>query len=377
MKTSDAASDADVGLDFSMVLNGSLRIFFSSALKAALTDPRQANFFVKTLMRQRKAAKVREKLAKEGVLVPPILVFSVTSLCNLNCKGCYHRTLRGSKGQELSDEKLRGVIAEAKELGISFVVFGGGEPLMRKEAMLITGENPEIIFLMFTNGLLIDSDILGKMKEQRNIIPLVSLEGYSLDTDGRRGVGVFKKLETVLKDLQSAGIFWGASLTLTRDNFDTATDKGYVKYLIDQGCKLFFMVEYTPVKEGTEGWVLTGEQRTRLRGIRDSLRSKFQAVFVTLPGDEEEIGGCLSAGKGFIHVSAEGDVEPCPFIPYSDVNLNNSSLKDALQSRFLREIRLHNKELHETNGGCALWAKKEWVKATADRFKENESFTGN
>jgi len=362
-------SGVDAKLDFNKVLNGSLRAFFGSAVKAALTDPGQAHFFMKTLVWQRKAAKIRERWGKEGIHVPPIMIFSVTNLCNLDCRGCYHRSLRSSAKSELSDERLRGVVAEAKELGISFMVFAGGEPLMRKEAMDLTKDYPEIIFLMFTNGLLINNVVLDQMKRQRNIIPLVSLEGYSPDTDGRRGTGVFKKLQLIIKDIQAAGIFWGASLTLTRDNFDTVTDEAYIKYLVDQGCKLFMMVEYTPVKEGTEEWVLTSGQRSRLRSIRDSLRSRFQAVFVTLPGDEEEIGGCLSAGRGFIHVSAEGDVEPCPFIPYSDVNLNNSSLKEALQSRFLRKIRLNHAELHEDGGGCALWAKREWVKATADETR--------
>ena len=361
---SDAAPDAK--LDFNKVLNGSLRIFFGSALKAALTDPAQARFFMNTLRWQRGAAKRRESWEKKGVHVPPIMVFSVTNLCNLNCKGCYHRSLRGSPKPELSDEKLKGVVAEAKELGISFMVFAGGEPLMREAAWEISKDYPDMIFLMFTNGLLIDGGALESMKKQRNLIPLVSLEGYGSETDGRRGTGVFSKIEGVMGDMHSAGIFWGASLTLTRDNFDTVTDETYIRYLVGKGCKLFMMVEYTPIREGTEGWVLTDEQRSRLRTIRDTLRSRFKAVFVTLPGDEEEIGGCLSAGRGFIHVSAEGDVEPCPFIPYSDVNLKDVPLKEALQSGFLRKIRLSHSELHETGGGCALWAKREWVKAAAD-----------
>ncbi len=49
-------------------------------------------------------------------------------------------------------------------------------------------------------------------------------------------------------------------------------------------------------------------------------------MFIEVPGDEDEIGGCLGAGKGFIHISAEGDVEPCPFAPYSDMNLRNDIL---------------------------------------------------
>ena len=53
---------------------------------------------------------------------------------------------------------------------------------------------------------------------------------------------------------------------------------------------------------------------------------------------------------------------PCPFAAYSDMNLQDVSLKMALQSKFLAQIREHHDELMETRGGCALWEKQEWVK---------------
>jgi len=93
------------------------------------------------------------------------------------------------------------------------------------------------------------------------------------------------------------------------------------------------LVEYTPVIAGTEDWVLTEEQKNKVIEIRNGFRKKYSAMFIALPWDEDEIGGCLSAGRGFIHISAEGNVEPCPFIAYSDTNLKNLSLKDALQSK--------------------------------------------
>jgi MoaA/NifB/PqqE/SkfB family radical SAM enzyme len=140
-------------------------------------------------------------------------------------------------------------------------------------------------------------------------------------------------------------------------------DPDFVTKLHNLGCKLFFFVEYTPIRKGTEDWILTEEQRKILLTARDSFRSKYKALFIAIPGDEEEIGGCLSAGRAFVHISAEGNVEPCPFAPYSDANLRDSSLKDALQSEFLRAIRQNHDQLHETEGGCALWIKQEWVRS--------------
>jgi len=349
-------------LDFGKVLNGSLDVFFKDALRVALAHPRQAAFFMQTLRWQRKAAKKRLDWGKKGVHVPPILIISVTSKCNLHCQGCYHQALRSAEESEMSDERLSGLVAEAKELGVSFIVIAGGEPLTRPIILDLAEKYPAIMFLVFTNGLLIDEGVIKKMSKSRNIVPLVSLEGYENDTDKRRGAGVYEKVLKGIVKLKEENIFWGSSLTMTRANFADVTDENFIKRLVETGCKLFMLVEYTPVKKGTEDWVLTSEQRTELLKKRDFFRKSYPAMFVALPWDEEEIGGCLSSGRGFVHISAEGNVEPCPFVPYSDTNLKDISLKDALQSKMLKTIRENHEQLEETHG-CALWEKREWVKS--------------
>jgi MoaA/NifB/PqqE/SkfB family radical SAM enzyme len=351
---------------FSKILNNSLKIFLKDALKAAVTNPSQAVFFLKTLNWQKRATGIRENWEKEGIHVPPVLVFSVTSKCNLHCKGCYYQTLHQTSQRDISDERLVKAIAEAKELGVSFIVFGGGEPLMRPHILDIPAKYPQIMFLMFTNGLLINDHVLEKMSEKRNVVPLLSLEGYQTDTDERRGKGVYELLQKSINMLKRKGIFWGTSLTVTRNNFDEVTENEFVEKLVNSGCKLFMFVEYTPVKEGTENWVLTEKQRLELVKRRDAFRLKHHAVFVALPWDEEEIGGCLSAGRGFVHISAEGNVEPCPFVPFSDTNISNLPLREALQSRMLRTIRENHRQLEEAHG-CALWQHREWVESLSKK----------
>lgn len=263
----------------------------------------------------------------------------------------------------MSQAKMRRVIEEARELGISFVVLAGGEPFIRPELLDITRDFPQILFLVFTNGLLIDGELLGKLRRQRNVVPLISLEGYAEDTDGRRGEGVYQLLHRIIGRAKKKGIFFGASLTVTRPSFALLTSRQFIQDLVDLGCRFLLFIEYTPIREGTEDWILSNEQRRQIMGLLHSFRSRWPALFISVPGDEEEIGGCLSAGRGFVHISAGGDVEPCPFAPYSDVNLNDVCLRDALQSRFLKAIRENHEQLHETEGGCALWVKRKWVQS--------------
>ena len=84
-------------------------------------------------------------------------------------------------------------------------------------------------------------------------------------------------------------------------------------------------------------------------------------LFVAFPGDEEMYGGCLAAGRGFVHISPEGRLEPCPFSPFSDISLKDVSLREALRSPLLRTIRESDAHLRETRGGCALWEQRDWV----------------
>ncbi len=106
---------------------------------------------------------------------------------------------------------------------------------------------------------------------------------------------------------------------------------------------------------------------TEMKGLVEGFRRRFNAVFIAVPWDEEEQGGCLASGRGFVHISASGDLEPCPFAPYSDASVRSSPLREALQSRFLRAMRENHALFAETEGGCALWKNKEAVEALLAR----------
>lgn len=323
------------------LLNKSLIIFFKDALKVTIKNPSQAFIFLRTLMWLIKASIKRKKFKRQGIHIPPIIIFSITNRCNLECEGCYSLAFYGSSDKEMSDERVRNIIKEAKGIGVSFFVIAGGEPLIRKEILNITKDFPEMIFLLFTNGLLIDDDVIEKLKRQKNVVPLISLEGYENETDRRRGAGVYENLREIMKKLHKQNIFFGTSLTLTGPTFETLTSISYIQTLFDAGNRFFLFIEYTSIKEGTESLVLTFEQRDKLMELIKLFRSRFSALFIGVPGDEIAVGGCLAAGRGFVHINAEGKVEPCPFAPFSDTDVIKSSLIDALQSKFLKTIREH------------------------------------
>jgi MoaA/NifB/PqqE/SkfB family radical SAM enzyme len=343
-------------------LNRGLRLFFSELLRVSLRRPAQALFFARTLAWQAQAAHRRARMAREGVSVPPIAIFSITNHCNLRCKGCYAHALRGDSPDELSVDALRSIVAQADEAGISFFVIAGGEPLTRPEIVEIAGDFPRIVFLLVTNGILLDEELIQRLARIPNVVPVLSIEGTQAETDGRRGQGVYARLEQRMQQLRAAGLFFSLSLTVTRANYDLVTDPGFLRDSVRRGCRLFLMLEYTPLQDGSDEWVLTDVQRDAMKARVASFRRDLDAVFVAVPWDEEEQGGCLAAGRGFVHISATGDLEPCPFAPYSDANLRSMPLKEALRSPFLASMRDNHQSFAETAGGCALWKNREEVR---------------
>ncbi len=345
------------------LMNESIIRLFKKAMKVSLTNPSRLVFILRTIRWQKNAVKLRDYWKTNNITVPPFMITSITKRCNLKCKGCYSLKFHDACTDEMCNDKLEHIMSEANELGISMNLLAGGEPFVRKNILQITKKFPQIIFPIFTNGLLIDNELMNELKTQKHVIPVLSVEGLEKETDKRRGTGVYNRIQETMRAMKRKGIFFGASLTVTKDNYSTLTSHEFVKEMMNLGCKLLFFVEYVPVTENTENLIVTNEQREDLQEKLTKFYSIYNGLFIAFPGDESKFGGCLSSGRGFVHVSPDGSLEPCPFAPYSDVNIKDMSLKEALKSDFLRKIRQSPEHLKETDSGCALWNNSDWVKS--------------
>ena len=344
--------------------------FFRGALRRSRSDAATTRFLLSICVNQQRAVWRRASWQRKGVQVPPLMIMSITDRCNLNCAGCYARTIHPEPETEITDARLFELGDEAEELGISIILVAGGEPLLRPVFFELAECHPRILFLVFTNGLLINDETLAKFESTRNLIPMLSLEGQQMETDLRRGNGIYRMVEQKMDLLRQRGLFFGTSLTLTRSNYDLITTIGFQQNLNSLGSRVSIFVDYVPVKPDTEDLLLTSEQKHSepfwMRGLKDSL----PGLFLSLPGEEEQYGGCLAGGRGFIHVNPHGRLEACPFAPYSDTDLSRMSLKEALGSELMRVIRENANKLSESRGGCALWENRDWVLSQIGELKD-------
>ncbi len=336
--------------------------FFQDKLITTFKNTGMDSLILKAISDQKKALKKRCHWKEQGIQVPPFMIVSVTNRCNLKCIGCYFYAQNRVMGKEMSEKMFSGILDEARELGISIIFIAGGEPMIRKHLLKITKKYPDIIFLVFSNGLLVSDEVVEVLKEQKHVIPIISLEGYEHETDKRRGMGVFEHLIQIIEAMGRKKIFFGISLTVTRNNFNLIFNDKYIEQFVNTGCKIFFFVEYIPVQKGTDDLVITDNQKSEIPNLITSYRSKYPALFIAFPEEEKKFGGCLGAGKGLIHISPTGAVEPCPFIPFTDADLNEVSLKEALKSsKLLKRIRDNYDKLGQTQSACILWENREWI----------------
>jgi MoaA/NifB/PqqE/SkfB family radical SAM enzyme len=126
-------------------------------------------------------------------------------------------------------------------------------------------------------------------------------------------------------------------------------------------------IEQIPTSGCENGSVLTAEQRITFRQTVVQYRDRATggAYIIHSPGDEETLGGCVSAGRGFAHVNPSGDVTACPVSALATHNVRTSNLREALASPLFSMIR-ENAHLLETEGHpCGLSAHAEELESMA------------
>lgn len=319
-----------------------------------------------------KSAEVREKHEQAGIHVPPFLIASIASQCNLHCAGCYAQVEaicgESADTEDMSAKEWESIFSEAFSLGVSFILLAGGEPLLRRDVLETAAGFPGIIFPVFTNGTMMDKDYLSLFNRNSNLIPVLSLEGGKLETDRRRGDGTYVQVESVMRHFKGNKVLFGTSITVTHENLHTVTSDTFVSGLRDKGCGLILFVEYVPAKAGTEYLVLNRQDIDVLEEKTAFLKKKFDdTIVISFPGDEEAMGGCLASGRGFFHINARGGAEPCPFSPYSKHNLKTSSITEVLKSNYFDELREIAAKAGTHHGGCTLFDRREQVLALLNR----------
>ncbi len=269
--------------------------------------------------------------------IPWAILLDPTSACNLHCTGCW--AAEYGNRQNLSLEEIDSIINQGTELGTHIYIYTGGEPLVRKKDLIKLCEmHPDCVFLSFTNGTLIDEAFCQEMIRVKNFVPAISAEGFEKATDSRRGEGTYAKVQNAMQLLKKHGLPFGVSCCYTSQNAESIASEEYFDYLIDQGALFAWIFSYMPVGVDSPAELMASpEQREHLyRFVRDMRQTK-PLFTLDFQNDGEFVGGCIAGGRRYLHINAAGDVDPCVFAHYSNANIREVSLLEALQSPIFME----------------------------------------
>ncbi|MBK7171985.1 MAG: radical SAM protein [Bacteroidales bacterium] len=277
--------------------------------------------------------------ARNHSAIPRLLLIDPTSACNLKCTGCWSADY--GKSSHLSFEKLDELFQDACKLGVSQIILSGGEPLMRKNEILeLSRRYPKISIAAFTNGTLIDEAFVKEMVKISNLNVFISIEGFRDETDFRRGNGTYDKVISAMDLLKKHDIGFGFSACYHSGNYKTIASDEFLNFMQEKGAWFGWLFNYLPIGIHAEiSLCCNAQQRAYVLRKIENYTERTNFTLIDFANHGHKAFGCVAAGSDFAHINANGDLEPCAFCHYSDVNINDTTLAKALQSPFFRRFR--------------------------------------
>ena len=128
--------------DMKFVNKNLYKVFYPYVVKNPLRIPK----YIDIAKNFEKCEKLRDEFLTKGITVPPILILSITSRCNLKCKGCFayeNGNISNSSSRDLSLDQWKKIIREANEIGVFCYFLAGGEPLMMNNLISLCKDFPK------------------------------------------------------------------------------------------------------------------------------------------------------------------------------------------------------------------------------------------
>ncbi|WP_292656623.1 radical SAM protein [Nitratifractor sp.] len=311
-----------------------------------------------------------------------IAIWNFTNRCNLACRHCYSYADPNSE-DFLSTEFILDSIPELLKAGIRFVIFSGGEPLIRKDIFEIAEAMREvgIVTYLSTNGLYVNEKNVDRIIETFNYIG-ISIDGIEAVHDAFRGLeGAYRRSLDAIALIQQHGGNAGIRFTITEetkgsfyDIFDLAeeigVDKIYISHLVYSGRGLDNLkIDISPEErrkfvefiidkafqyheEGRKIDVVTGNMEMDAILFLEKFGERYPVLRDEMQRRLRNWGG-NSAGRKLVNIDWKGNVKPDPFFPFVIGNMTEKPFSEIWldgENEMLTRLREHPRKL---SGKCA------------------------
>lgn len=153
--------------------------------------------------------------------IKPVIVWNITSSCNLSCYHCYLEASKIPAAEILDTQKCKKIILDLADFGVPALLFSGGEPLLRKDIFELAEFSRQygIRPVLSTNGTLVTESLAEKIKTSGIEYAGISIDGKPNTHDRLRGQkGSFKQAAIGIRNCKDAGVKIGVRFTLMKDN---------------------------------------------------------------------------------------------------------------------------------------------------------------
>lgn len=301
-----------------------------------------------------------------------IAIWNITNRCNLSCLHCYSKASLESK-DVLSTKNIVDTLPSLLNAGIKFIIFSGGEPLLRRDIFEIANECKKlgIITYLSTNGLLINDSNIPDIVSHFNYIG-ISIDGKPSIHDKFRGIkGSFvKTVSNVLKLLNYTKNV-GIRFTLTKNTVKSLQfiftlvekyriPKIYISHLVysGRGLENFKMDLSKKKRRIVVNYILDKafyyyRNKKNIEIVTGNMEQDAVMLLKRFNKDYPEYTDILyqkllnwrgnSAGVKLVNIDSFGNVKPDPFFPYILGNIKERSFEeiwkneDNLLLNFLRQ----------------------------------------
>lgn len=301
---------------------------------------------------------------------PKVVSWNVTQACNLRCPHCYLAAGKPAP-RELSTEEGFELIDQLSSLGTQLLILTGGEPLVRPDLCALAQHASErgLMVVLGTNGTLIDEKIAQQLKASG-----VQGVGISLDSldaakhDAFRGLwGAWEKAVHAMDVCISQGLEVAIQTSVLPMNYDEIPQ--LIAYAYGKGARAFNAYFLVCTGRGEKLTDITPQQYEVLLNYLIDAQAQYPRMFVRakcaphikrlahekLACVQVGTAGLLTsvgcpAGSSYLRITPEGDITPCPYLPFVLGNISKTALRQIWES----SETLHKLRTLELRGRCGI-----------------------
>lgn len=267
------------------------------------------------------------------------VMLALTYDCPCNCSHC-GADLYKNKNALLNKNEIINILDQISSLGVDFIYFFGGEPLLNKNIheYIAYAKTVNLRTMLDTNGVLLDKEMVCSLKQAGLDVMGISLDSplEEVHDHGRGAKGLYKKTLLNAAYCQAKGISVYFSTVATKQNLRNGEFDLLVKLAEMMNVPLKVM---SPILCGK----LSGNAGDQLSAEDYPLLKKHLNINKVYWERQDQCSKdcsfiCAFYQKMFMYISAYGEVQPCCFLPVSFGNIREESISGLLERMWNSEL---------------------------------------